>query len=263
MKHITLLSLLVSLIFYAGCSNNTEDPGINCDQSDLDVSITSSVQPTCDDPGSIVVEGTGGTAPYMYSLDGVNFQTSVNFSDLAAGNLTITVSDADGCTAQLNTTLNSNGGISVSANTTNSDCLNATGTIEVTASDGDGDFTYSLDGGAAQSGNTFSAVSAGSHEVTVVDGTGCEATLEVYVSSNVSLSGDIMPLLLAQCTFSGCHNGDNGSDRNWTEKDDVIAKAAGIKSRTQSGSMPRSPGVLSQDEIDLIACWVDDGAKDN
>lgn len=72
-----------------------------------------------------------------------------------------------------------------------------------------------------------------------------------------------MPLLLAQCTFSGCHNGDNGSDRNWTEKEDIIAKAQGIKSRTRNGSMPRSPGVLTQAEIDLIACWVDDGAKDN
>lgn len=81
--------------------------------------------------------------------------------------------------------------------------------------------------------------------------------------SEVSLENDIMPLLLAQCTFSGCHNGDNGSSRNWTEKVNVLAKAAGLKARTQNGSMPRSPGALTQNQIDLIACWVDGGAKDN
>lgn len=81
--------------------------------------------------------------------------------------------------------------------------------------------------------------------------------------SDVSLANEIMPLLLAQCTFSGCHNGDNGSSRDWTQKENILEKASGIKTRTQNGSMPRSPGSLSQNEIDLIACWVDNGAKDN
>lgn len=263
MNKLTLNLLFASFIIFIGCTNNVENPGIDCSQSDLDVTIASLSQPTCEASGSIVIEASGGRAPYSYSLDGINFQSSGTFSNLAAGNLSISVMDEDGCTAELSSVLNSNGGITVSLVTTNSDCLNPTGSIEVTASDGDGNFTYSLDGGAAQTDNIFSAVGAGDHEVTVSDGSGCESTTEVYVSSNVSLTGDIMPLLQAQCTFSGCHNGDNGASRNWTEKEDVIAKALGIKSRTQDGSMPRSPGVLSQAEIDLIACWVDDGAKDN
>ncbi len=89
---------------------------------------------------------------------------------------------------------------------------------------------------------------------------------EMNVSCNnteVSLATEVMPLLLAECTFSGCHNGDNGSSRDWTNKANVLAKAGAIKARTQNGSMPRSPGALSQNEIDLIACWVDNGALDN
>ncbi len=263
MKRITLYSLLASIIIYMGCADNTENPGIDCSQSDLDVTIASTTLPTCEESGSIVVEGSGGSAPYTYSLDGVNFQSSGTFTNLVAGNLSITVMDEDGCTAELSSVLNSNGGISISVSTTNSDCLNPTGSIEVTATEGDGNFTYSLDGGVSQSSNTFTSVGAGDHQVTVVDGTGCTSIAEVYVSSNVSLSADIMPLLQAQCTFSGCHNGDNGASRNWTNKENVIDKALGIKSRTQSRSMPRSPGVLTQAQIDLIACWVDDGAKDN
>ncbi|WP_425391242.1 hypothetical protein [Ekhidna sp.] len=131
------------------------------------------------------------------------------------------------------------------------------------ASGGDGSFMYSLNGGSSQSANTFSNLPTGDHELTVTDGSGCTATVEVNISSTVSLSSDIMPLLQRECTFAGCHNGDNGANRNWTIKDNVLAQADNIRTRTQSGSMPRSPGQLTQNEIDLIACWVDDGAKDN
>jgi hypothetical protein len=263
MKNIIFYSFLASHLLFLSCSNNSDDPGVDCDQSDLSVSIQSSVLPTCDAQGSVIVVGSGGTAPYTYSIDGSNFQTSTEFSGLAAGNLVITIKDADDCTATLSTTLASEGGISIALATTNSACNSSTGSIEITASGGDGSYNYSLDGGASQTNNSFNAVSTGDHEVTVTDGTGCSSTKTIYVSSNVSLANDIMPLLQAQCTFSGCHNGDNGSDRNWLQKEDVRAKAENIKSRTQSGSMPRSPGVLTPDQVDIIACWVDDGAKDN
>ncbi len=102
---------------------------------------------------------------------------------------------------------------------------------------------------------------------TIIGGASCENNVEeelvVDPDQEVSLQKDIMPLLATQCTFSGCHNGDNGSSRNWTEKEDILAKSAGIKLRTQNRSMPLSPGSLTQAEINLIASWVDNGAKDN
>ncbi|SNT30590.1 SprB repeat-containing protein [Ekhidna lutea] len=263
MKNLCNYLFLGSLFLFMGCSNNSEEPAIDCDQTDLSVSIASLVNPTCSTQGSITVGGSGGTTPYTYSIDGTNFQSTTEFSGLVAGDITVTIMDADGCTANLNTTIQSDGGIAITLSSTNSDCLDATGSIEVAASGGDGAYTYRLDEGSGQTESTFSGVSTGDHEITVTDGSGCNATKSIYVSSNISLSNDIMPLLQAQCTFSGCHNGDNGSDRNWTEKDDVLNKAEGIKSRTQNGSMPRSPGTLTQDQIDMIACWVDDGAQDN
>jgi hypothetical protein len=44
--------------------------------------------------GSVIVEGSGGLAPYEYSLDGGPFQPSGTFSALAAGSYTVTVRDA-------------------------------------------------------------------------------------------------------------------------------------------------------------------------
>lgn len=44
--------------------------------------------------GSIVVNATGGIAPYTYSLDGGQFQTSNTFANLTSGTKTLTIKDA-------------------------------------------------------------------------------------------------------------------------------------------------------------------------
>ena len=58
---------------------------------------------TCNATGTITVTGvTGGDAPYMYSIDGVNFQASNIFTGLTDGTYTITISDANVCTVITN-----------------------------------------------------------------------------------------------------------------------------------------------------------------
>jgi hypothetical protein len=54
--------------------------------------------------GSIIVNVSGGTAPYQYSIDGVNYQASNTFSNLSDGDFTIDVRDALGC--EISTTVN-------------------------------------------------------------------------------------------------------------------------------------------------------------
>lgn len=54
---------------------------------------------TCTTNGVITVSGvTGGTAPYTYSLDGVNFQTGLIFNGLTNGTYTVTIRDTNNCT---------------------------------------------------------------------------------------------------------------------------------------------------------------------
>ncbi len=57
--------------------------------------------------GSINVTASGGVAPYIYSLNGGSSQSNGNFSGLASGSYTITVTDANGCTASSNVVVNS------------------------------------------------------------------------------------------------------------------------------------------------------------
>ncbi len=55
--------------------------------------------------GSITVTGSGGTAPYTYSLNGGTFQSSNIFANLPAANYTIAVKDVNGCTGNNNATV--------------------------------------------------------------------------------------------------------------------------------------------------------------
>lgn len=58
---------------------------------------------TCTSTGSItVVNVTGGTAPYMHSLDGINFQMSPTFTGLTPGTYTVIIKDANDCTFTTN-----------------------------------------------------------------------------------------------------------------------------------------------------------------
>src|SRR5690606_25021453 len=53
---------------------------------------------TCTTNGVITVSGvSGGTAPYTYSLDGINFQPGLTFSGLTNGTYAVTIRDAVGC----------------------------------------------------------------------------------------------------------------------------------------------------------------------
>ena len=48
--------------------------------------------------GSIVLTGTGGSAPYQYSIDGgATFQSSGSFTGLSAGTYNVVIEDVNGC----------------------------------------------------------------------------------------------------------------------------------------------------------------------
>lgn len=264
MKKLLLLSSACSILILASCGGDSaEDPQLDCNSSDLDVTITATIDADCSVDGNLMASGSGGAGGFEYSIDGSSFQSSGSF-DLSAGNYTVTVRDAEGCTSTVQATIGAAANtVSISSvQSTNSDCLTDNGTIDVTAAGGTAPLMYKLDDGSFQSSSSFTDVSPGSHTITVQDDNGCEATREESISTSTSLVNDIMPLLAANCFGSSCHNGNNGASRDWRDKTNVINSATSIKTRTQNGSMPIG-GTLSQDNKDLIACWVDDGAMDN
>ncbi|MCB0755735.1 MAG: gliding motility-associated C-terminal domain-containing protein [Flavobacteriales bacterium] len=147
---------------------------------------------TCGQPdGQLDITASGGTAPLQYSIDnGTNFQASGVFTGLLAGNYDIVVEDANGCqTTQTGSVANSGAPVITSITATDVPCKGScVGTIEVVAT---GATDFSIDNGVSfQSTGSFTGVCAGTYDVVVDDGAGCQAFGQATVLEPTVLAGN-------------------------------------------------------------------------
>ena len=151
--------------------------------------------------------------------------------------------------------------LSATAEATETACGSATASVEVVATGGLAPYLYKLDDGDSQSSSSFDNVAPGLYQITVTDANSCTFIVNLMVKSTTSYTNQIAPIINANCSTSGCHDGST-SLPDFRSLATVQANALNIKSFTQTGFMPQN-GTLAQNEIDLIACWVDDGAPSN
>lgn len=158
--------------------------------------------------GTITVTQTGGVAPFTYSIDGVNFQSSPVFTGLPAGSYTVTVKDSTGDTSTVGTAITQPADLSLSvASFTNETAFDKNdGTITVTASGGVGPFQYSIDNGVTwQSSNVFTGLQAGSYTILVKDSTNDTATTSVTLTQPADLGINLVSK--TDETVAGANNG--------------------------------------------------------
>ncbi|MBL7747998.1 MAG: hypothetical protein JNM19_11255, partial [Chitinophagaceae bacterium] len=134
--------------------------------------------------GTITVTGSGTTAPYNYSIDGVNYQVSGTFTGLAAGVYTVTVRDANGCKSTAVVSVLSSNGPQFTLTSTNAECGINNGTVTIAATGGTPPYTYSINGITFQSSNFFTGLVGGTYTVTVKDATGCINAAVVIITSS-------------------------------------------------------------------------------
>lgn len=82
----------------------------------------------------------------------------------------------------------------------------------------------------------------------------------------VSYAQDVHPIVSAKCAIPDCHNGDNGADKNWTDFSLFQSKSKTARSYVIQRIMPpgnSAAGPLTQEEINAIACWVDQDSPNN
>jgi gliding motility-associated-like protein len=155
--------------------------------------------------GNITLLGSGGTAPYQFSIDGINFQSSNMFTGLAPGPYTITIKDllsvTNTTTVTINNIINASC-VTVSAVAQNEFCGQQNGFIVATGSSGTTPYRYSLDGVSFQTGNTFTQLAAGPYTITVKDANNATSTTPVTVNHTAG------PQILANATAAGCSNQD-------------------------------------------------------
>jgi len=256
-----LFVVVIILIACSGCQFNSLEEPVDCSLSDLAFSATIQNTECGQTTGSIQIMATGGVAPYTYRLGDEPTSTEPVFSNLGAGEYSITITDNAGCTSENSALIANTNGFLVSASSTVSECLSNSGTLTLVATNGVRPYLYQIDGGTPQADSIF-VVGPGLYIITVLDATNCDFVFAAQVNSSTSYQLDVQPIMANNCNIFGCHDGSNSSLPNFENFSVVRSNAAMIRSRTQSGNMPRN-GTLTQAEKDLIACWVDDGAINN
>lgn len=259
MKRI-LISIL-TVVYIASCQFNELESPVDCSQSDLDFAATITNTDCGLSTGIVDIIAVAGDPAYSYSIGEGLTQETGKFENLAAGEYQVIVTDNLGCTSEKMIVVANKNGLTVSATSTISDCGSTNGSINVNASNGVEPYQYQLDSEPPQASPDF-VVGPGLYIILITDNNGCEFVLSQIVKSNTLYATDIQPIMSNSCAINGCHDGSNSSLPNFNNLSVVQANASMIRSRTQSRNMPKT-GSLTQNQIDLIACWVDDGALDN
>src|SRR6185436_9626277 len=126
---------------------------------------------------------SGGTAPYTYLWS--NGATTEDITGLAAGNYNVTITDANGCTKNMQFTVDTDvSDITVTPVVTNTICTASLGAINITVSGGTPPYTYLWSNGATT--EDISGLAAGNYTVTVTDVNGCTKNMQFTVDTDVS-----------------------------------------------------------------------------
>ena len=144
--------------------------------------------------GSITASSSGGLPTYTYSIIGgihtvaTPFTTSPTFGGLGVGNYDITVKDGGGCEVTISNVQVDEPALAVvltanQTNQTNAAGPSNDGTITLSATGGDGSFTFSMKptGGTLVAGANHTGLVAGTYITYVSDGNGCTDTKNVTI----------------------------------------------------------------------------------
>ena len=187
----------------------------------LQMTADTIMMPLCNagDDGSAIVSVTGGTLPYILSIEEMEVATMTEageqqIANLAAGTYTVTVVDSNGCSIQISITVDEPEQLSLTqVGTENVSCNGLSdATATVTFAGGTAPFTLYVNDNEQETTVpaiqevTFTDLAAGSHTVVIRDDNGCMFTLPVTITEPevlVMTAGSIVDVL--------CFGDANGS----------------------------------------------------
>ncbi len=175
----------LSVTDVSGCEINF---AFNISQPDLLVpNILNQTTISCNGlaDGSAIANAAGGIAPYSFSWNTDPITTGPAVDNLAAGTYTVSVTDANGCTASANVVITQPEIFSLDlASALEPLCADSTnGAITVSPSGGTSPYSYSWNTVPPTIGETIENIAAGTYTVSAIDASGCQATLDIMLNA--------------------------------------------------------------------------------
>ncbi len=143
--------------------------------------------------GAVNLSVAGGIAPYTFLW--TNGATTEDIANLPAGNYSVTISDANGCTATSAGTVSGPAAAVGGSITAQNNVLckgGSNGSVTIAGSGGVGPYSYRLGAGSYQASGTFGSLTAGTYTINIRDANLCTFNLPVNITEPLAqLSGSI------------------------------------------------------------------------
>jgi len=232
----------ITYVYTNGVSEKTAIINYTVDSTQCDLCavaqpsfITTIVNSTCGNDGSVSLNITQGYPPYSTEINGQTLTGSTPIFNLSEGTYPVVVTDSEGCSTSQAIVITSDTPLTCSTEVVNpTGCGTNNGVITVTASGGTPIYTYELDGVINNNGS-FSSLMSGTYVINVTDANGCTTTcsaiIDVLETPNITanITGIDCTTLRREVTLSTTSvNVEYSTDNiNWTSTN-IYLTAGGI-----------------------------------
>lgn len=136
--------------------------------------------------GRLEITPIGGASPFLYSLDGINYQAQNVFENLSPGVYNAWIQDGSGCSAFYDNYIITEPSSPLLVSTTlvtDEACGQMDGSAVANPSGGTPPYAYEWDGDAALNTSTLTNVASGVHTLIVTDANGCTESDQVIINN--------------------------------------------------------------------------------
>lgn len=136
--------------------------------------------------GSIDVSVSGGRAPYI--IEWTNGSHTEDLHDVAPGQYSVIVKDANNCSTSSRFTVGSQSVMDITASLVKPDCNDSNGSIDISVTGGTQPYSFNWSDNIVSQNRT--GIAAGIYSVVVTDSSGCTASASFFIKENNTLRVD-------------------------------------------------------------------------